>query len=332
MAIRAAALLAAGSGTRFVGGSHKLVAPIDGRAVWEWSLAAMIAAEFEVAVVVTGAVELDVPRGVVARHNPDWALGQASSLRCAVTAAAEAGATSVTVGLADQPAVPSSAWRAVATAASRHRIVIATYQGIRGPHPVRLAREVWPLLPDHGDEGARGLIRAHPDWVREVPCQGSPADIDTLGDLEMAIDRRLVTRLLGRSPDGDYEVVVRADDGEPLVLRNSPLMRDGRPMPTLYWLAGRAAVREVSRLEAAGGVRSAEAEVNPVELVAAHARYAAERDARLPAAYRGPRPSGGVAGTRHGVKCLHAHFAYHLAGGDDPVGRWVAAHLVQVLK
>jgi len=25
-----------------------------------------------------------------------------------------------------------------------------------------------------------------------------------------------------------------------------------------------------------------------------------------------------------GVKCLHAHYAYLLAGGDDPVGRWVA--------
>jgi hypothetical protein len=24
------------------------------------------------------------------------------------------------------------------------------------------------------------------------------------------------------------------------------------------------------------------------------------------------------------VKCLHAHYAWYLAGGDDPVGRWVA--------
>jgi hypothetical protein len=34
-----------------------------------------------------------------------------------------------------------------------------------------------------------------------------------------------------------------------------------------------------------------------------------------------------VAGTRKGVKCLHAHYAWHLAGGDDPIGRWVARHL-----
>ncbi|HVM39215.1 MAG TPA: DUF501 domain-containing protein, partial [Acidimicrobiia bacterium] len=61
-----------------------------------------------------------------------------------------------------------------------------------------------------------------------------------------------------------------------------------------------------------------------VALAVAHARYAAERDAALPERHTGPRPSGGVGGTRTGVKCLHAHLAYHLAGGDDPVGRWVA--------
>ena len=27
------------------------------------------------------------------------------------------------------------------------------------------------------------------------------------------------------------------------------------------------------------------------------------------------------------MKCLHAHYAWYLAGGDDPVGRWVAARL-----
>ena len=55
--------------------------------------------------------------------------------------------------------------------------------------------------------------------------------------------------------------------------------------------------------------------------------YAAERDAMIPDDYDGHRPSAGVGGTRIGVKCLHAHYAYHLAGGDDPVGRWVADRL-----
>jgi hypothetical protein len=77
-------------------------------------------------------------------------------------------------------------------------------------------------------------------------------------------------------------------------------------------------------------VRDAQAAVDPAELRAAHDRYAAERDAGIGAGHAGPRPSGGVGGTREGVKCLHAHYAYLLAGGDDPVGRWTHDHLVAV--
>ncbi len=98
-------------------------------------------------------------------------------------------------------------------------------------------------------------------------------------------------------------------------------------MPTLYWLVDEQLRRLVSRLESEGGVRAAEAAVDADELAAAHARYAAERDSALPAGHTGPAPAAGVGGTRRGVKCLHAHYAWHLAGGDDPVGRWVAERL-----
>jgi hypothetical protein len=135
-------------------------------------------------------------------------------------------------------------------------------------------------------------------------------------------DAAVVERLLGRRPQGAYEVVVRHADGSPLVIRNAPLLADGRPMPTRYWLVGEPERTWVSRLESEGGVARAEAEVDPAELAAAHRRYAAERDAALPPGHQGPRPSGGVGGTRQGVKCLHAHYAWFLAGGDDPVGRW----------
>lgn len=140
-------------------------------------------------------------------------------------------------------------------------------------------------------------------------------------------DHDLVTELLGRVPQSEFEVVVRDEHGDPVVLRNAPFLHDGTPMPTRYWLAGREATLVVSRLEADGGVRRAEAEVPADEVAAAHARYAAERDAAIPADHTGPRPSGGVAGTRQGVKCLHAHYAFFLAGGDDAVGRWVADEL-----
>jgi len=137
-------------------------------------------------------------------------------------------------------------------------------------------------------------------------------------------DRVAVTRLLGREPAGAFVVTVRRRDGSPVVIENAPLLDDGRPMPTRYWLVDAALREAVSRLEAAGGVRRAATEV-PAEAVAtAHARHAAERDRALPVGHTGPRPSGGVGGTREGVKCLHAHVAWYLAGGDDPVGRWTA--------
>ena len=140
-------------------------------------------------------------------------------------------------------------------------------------------------------------------------------------------DDAAVTLLLGRAPQGSFDVIVRRPDGRPVVIRNAPLLADGTPMPTRYWLVDDDLRRAVSTLEASGAVRAAERDVDPVEVAAAHARYAAERDAALPPGHAGPRPSGGVAGTRTGVKCLHAHYAWYLAGGDDPVGRWVAARL-----
>jgi len=146
-----------------------------------------------------------------------------------------------------------------------------------------------------------------------------------------AEDWERVSTALGRTPQGHFEVVARHDDRRPLVIRNDPFLRDGTPMPTRYWLVDPEIRVAVSRLEAAGGVRSAEADVDPLELERAHGRYAAERDAALPADHGGPRPSGGVGGTRRGVKCLHAHLAWYLAGGDDPVGRWVAQRLGSLL-
>lgn len=140
-------------------------------------------------------------------------------------------------------------------------------------------------------------------------------------------DVAAVRERIGRDPTADFDVVVRDDEGAPVVVRNAPLTRDGTPMPTRFWLVDPGLVVAVSRVEASGGVRAAAAAVDSAELDAAHAAYAAERDAAIPASHDGPRPSGGVGGTRQGVKCLHAHYAWFLAGGDDPVGHWVAARL-----
>ncbi|HLN07277.1 MAG TPA: DUF501 domain-containing protein [Acidimicrobiales bacterium] len=140
-------------------------------------------------------------------------------------------------------------------------------------------------------------------------------------------DWEAVAGLLGRAPQGAFEIVVRNSSGMPIVILNSPLLDNGTPMPTRFWLVGRAERELVSRLESAGGVRAAEAAVDAAEIEAAHARYEALRDVSLPPGHSGPRPTGGVGGTRRGVKCLHAHVAWYLAGGEDPVGRWTCEKL-----
>jgi uncharacterized protein len=140
-------------------------------------------------------------------------------------------------------------------------------------------------------------------------------------------DLEAVTALLGRVPNGEFTVAVRRADGGPVVIANHPYLRSGEPMPTRYWLVDPEIRTLVSRLESQGGVRTAELEVDPEALRLAHARYAAERDALILKDQVGPRPYGGVGGTRRGVKCLHAHVAWWLAGGDDPVGEWVSSQV-----
>ena len=98
-------------------------------------------------------------------------------------------------------------------------------------------------------------------------------------------------------------------------------------MPTRFWLVGSFERRAVDRLEAAGGVRRAQQCVGADAIRHAHHLYAEERDKEISHDWSGPVPTGGVGGTRRGVKCLHAHYAWYLAGGPDPVGSWVSQHL-----
>ncbi len=141
-----------------------------------------------------------------------------------------------------------------------------------------------------------------------------------------AEDRRAVEARLGRAARAWFRVVVRRATGEPVVIENAPHLDDGTPLATLYWLVDPPLVEAVSRVEAAGGVHRYEDLVSASDLAAAHARYAARRDARV-RRVDAPRPSGGVGGTRTGVKCLHAHLANYLAGDDDPVGALVATEV-----
>lgn len=192
-------VLAAGGGSRFHGPTHKLLAPLHGRPVVHHAIEHAVHSGAGPVVVVTGAVDLDLGDldlggpdlgGPAARvtlvSNERWSYGQATSLVRAVQAVDELhpAADAIVVGLGDQPFVSSRAWRTIAQAPPEHHIVVASYDGRRGPHPVRLHRALWAALPRTGDDGARTLIREHSALVHEVPCAGTAADIDTLEDLQ----------------------------------------------------------------------------------------------------------------------------------------------------
>lgn len=141
-------------------------------------------------------------------------------------------------------------------------------------------------------------------------------------------DRRTVEVQIGRPVRADIEVVSRCHLGVPVVVRVPPILDDGTPFPTLFWLSCPLANKRVGRLEASGGVRRMEQKASVdqefgTRLEKAHRSYEEERAALLPAE-TGPAPTGGVGGSRVGVKCLHAHYAHTRAGRENPVGELVA--------
>jgi len=145
-------------------------------------------------------------------------------------------------------------------------------------------------------------------------------------------DRSVVEAQIGRPPRSPIVVAARCHLGLPTVITVPPILDDGTPFPTLFWLTCPLAARRIGRIEGTGGVRRAEHLIAEDEEFAdrhdaAAKRYRSAREALIPDGYVGPLPSGGVGGTGAGVKCLHAHYADTAAGNDNPVGSWVAEQI-----
>ena len=145
-------------------------------------------------------------------------------------------------------------------------------------------------------------------------------------------DRGVVAVQIGRPPRSVVDVVARCHLGLPVAITVPPLLDDGTPFPTLYWLTCPLATKRIGRIEAGGGVRTAELMLSEdPQLLAVHeaamARYRGQRDALIPEGYEGHRPTGGVGGTRTGVKCLHAQYADTAAGNDNPIGAWTGEQI-----
>jgi CTP:molybdopterin cytidylyltransferase MocA len=163
----AAVVLAAGEASRFGAPKQRLLLPAV--------LSRLAASPVDEIVVVEGAHALgDVGHRVVS--CPGWAEGPGASLRCGLAALADDVDAAVVV-LADGPNLASAAVERVLAAwrESGAPVVAASYGGARG-HPLVLAREAWPQIPDEGLRGRQVLL---------VPCDdlGSPGDVDEPADV-----------------------------------------------------------------------------------------------------------------------------------------------------
>jgi molybdenum cofactor cytidylyltransferase/nicotine blue oxidoreductase len=193
----AAAVLAAGRGSRFEGGSPKPLATLGGRPLVAWAIDAALTSRLAPVLLVVAPDAADVggvaPDDVQVTIAEDAGKGIAHSLRAALEALDEdAAVEAVCVGLADQPLVGAAAYRRLAAAydAEGPQLLVATYDGVRA-NPVLIGRRLWVAARRlTGDIGARALMAAHD--VEEVDCSGtgSPRDVDTLDDLH-ALEQEL---------------------------------------------------------------------------------------------------------------------------------------------
>lgn len=180
----AGVVLAAGAGRRF--GGPKALALLDGERLVDRSVRTLAAAGCAPLVVVSGAVPLVVPGSAVV-HNPLWDTGMGSSLRAALMHLAGSPASAAVLLLVDTPWVAAEAVTRLLHAYAAGAIAAqAVYDGTPG-HPVLLDRSVWDDVAALavGDQGARAWLRAHPELVRAVRCDGigSPRDVDRPADL-----------------------------------------------------------------------------------------------------------------------------------------------------
>jgi hypothetical protein len=143
-------------------------------------------------------------------------------------------------------------------------------------------------------------------------------------------DVATVRSQIGREPRGPWVVAARCSFGRPSVIAVGPVLDDGTPFPTSWWLTCPWLASAVSDLESAGGCAAWAERVaaDPAlagQVLAADQRYRSERAERC--AGTDPCAGVGVAGQADplAVKCLHARVAACSGGIADPVGAGVLA-------
>src|SRR4051794_1408538 len=159
-------VLAAGEGRRF--GGPKAVATLEGERLVDRAVRSLTEAGCSPVLVVSGAVDLEVP-GARVISNPLWRTGMGSSLRAGLDGLARyreadgGEVDSAVVLLVDTPWLTAGAVRRLVELGSAAPAAIATYDGRRG-HPVLLSAPIWSAVAELAvaDTAARGRPPANP--------------------------------------------------------------------------------------------------------------------------------------------------------------------------
>jgi molybdenum cofactor cytidylyltransferase len=188
-------ILAGGSSSRL--GRPKQLLPLGDRPVLAHTLTHALAADLDGVIVVLGHEAAPVREridfaGAQVVVNDEYHAGQSTSLRAGLAALPPDTDAALFI-LGDQPLIGADVHDALIAArrATGAPIVMPTYEGVRG-NPVLIARELFPELAQvTGDQGARGVIRAHNAAVHEVPIPGPPPtdDLDTEEDYARLLAR-----------------------------------------------------------------------------------------------------------------------------------------------
>ncbi len=180
-------MLAAGRSTR-MGANNKLVANLRAKPIVRHAVQAALASDADPVVVVTGhqadaVCQALVDLNITLAHNPDFALGLASSLRTGLAALPD-GIDGAFVALGDMPGLEPAHYNAMIAAfspADGRAIIVPTHAGKRG-NPVLWSKLYFDEMRAlEGDTGAKHLIGANADAVAEVAIASGAIflDIDT---------------------------------------------------------------------------------------------------------------------------------------------------------
>jgi nicotine blue oxidoreductase len=189
----AALILAAGAGRRI--GGPKALLRVAGTTFLARAAALYQRPRIELRIAVLGhqaervEATAELLPGVLRIVNPDPDRGMLSSLLLGLDLAEAQGASAVLMHPVDHPLIAAATVEHVLDALCAGAVIAVPSFGERRGHPAGFARAAWPALrAAPASEGARSVLRSHPEWVVHVPGDaGCVSGINTPADYERVL-------------------------------------------------------------------------------------------------------------------------------------------------